>query len=177
MREDRRYKLESFARGPALLSDSVRPIPRQLWLYKARNDRWNIHEIILHLADSEANAYIQCRYLIAEPDAPAINFDAARWASTLGYFHQSARDAMDLIRRLRRVTYQLLRTASPLVWEKGGIEEHLSKPSLDEWLAIRERHIPHHIEQIDELFDEWKKKSQKTRSIPSDSTMAVRTTM
>ena len=32
-----------------------------------RPDRWSIHEIILHLADSEATCYVRCRHFIAEP--------------------------------------------------------------------------------------------------------------
>ncbi len=62
-----RPQLESFGRGPALLAIALRQFPKKMWLYKPSLDRWCIHEIILHLANSEASAYASCRQLIVEP--------------------------------------------------------------------------------------------------------------
>ncbi|MGA6953791.1 MAG: DinB family protein, partial [Candidatus Acidiferrales bacterium] len=94
-RDDRRQKVESFGRAPALLSSALRQFPKKMWLYKPSTERWSIHEIILHLADSEASAYLHCRRFIAEPGSQVPEFDAARWASSLGYFHQSTREALE----------------------------------------------------------------------------------
>src|SRR5271169_3614606 len=107
-RDERRQMLESFGRSPALLTAALRMFPKKMWLFKPAAERWSIHEIILHLADSEASSYVRCRHLIAEPGAPILKFDAGRWAGTLGYFHQSTREALELIRRLRRMTHHLL---------------------------------------------------------------------
>src|SRR5271170_7463290 len=94
MRQDaRRQKLESFGRAPALLSSALRQFPKKMWIYKPANERWSIHEIIMHLADSEASAYVRCRAYIAEPSASqTAKFSASRWAGSLGYFHQSTRE-------------------------------------------------------------------------------------
>jgi len=72
--------------------------------------------VILHLADSEATAYIRCRRLIAEPGSAVLTFDPALWAGTLGYFHQSSKEAMEIIRRLRRMTHEVLKTLPEPVW-------------------------------------------------------------
>jgi hypothetical protein len=117
-REVRRQQLESFGRAPALLSAALRQFPKKMWLHKPSPDRWSIHEIILHLADSEASAYIRCRRFIAEPESPILNFDPARWAGTLGYFHQSTREALEIIRRLRKATHQLLVALPESVWDQ-----------------------------------------------------------
>lgn len=98
--EERREKLESFGRAPALLSAALRQFPKKMWLHKVSQDRWSIHETILHLADSEASAYVRCRRLVAEPVSPALKFDPERWANTLDYFHQSTQEALGIIRRL-----------------------------------------------------------------------------
>ena len=55
-RDERRKMLESFGRAPALLSGVLRQLPKKMWLYKPSPERWSIHEIILHLADSEASS-------------------------------------------------------------------------------------------------------------------------
>src|SRR6202167_3390490 len=89
--DERRKMLESFGRAPALLSAVLRQLPKKMWLYKPSAERWSIHEIILHLADSEASSYMRCRHLIAEPGLEVAEFDPACWAGNLGHFHQSTR--------------------------------------------------------------------------------------
>jgi hypothetical protein len=156
-REVRRQQLESFGRAPALLSIALRQFPKKMWLYKPVPERWSIHEIILHLADSEASAYIRCRRFIAEPESPVLNFDPARWAGALGYFHQSTREALEIIRRLRRATYQLLIALPEPVWEHRVNDPTDGPLSLAGWIEIQERHIPHHIEQMKQSYDTWRK--------------------
>jgi hypothetical protein len=154
-RENRKHKIESFGRAPAILAAALRGFPKKMWLYKPEPDRWSIHEIILHLADSEANGYIRCRRLIAEPGQPVLEYDAQRWAGSLGYFYQSTKEALDLIRRLRRMTYQLLLALPESVW-MNTVEHPLEgQISLDHWLDLQERHIPHHIEQMKQNHTAW----------------------
>ena len=153
-RENRRQKLESFGRAPEQLAAALRQFPKKMWLYKPASNRWSIHEIILHLADNEANAYIRCRRLIAEPGKPAPTYDASVWAGTLGYFHQSTKEAFELLRRLRRMTFQLLVNLPEQVWSHTA-EEETGPLSLDQWLEMQERHIPHHNEQMRRNYEEW----------------------
>jgi hypothetical protein len=156
-REVRRQQLESFGRAPALLSAALRQFPKKMWLHKPSPDRWSIHEIILHLADSEASAYVRCRRFIAEPESPTVKFDPARWAGTLGYFHQSTREALEIIRRLRKATYHLLVALPESVWEHTVNYPTDGRLSLAGWVEIQERHIPHHIDQMKQNYDTWLK--------------------
>jgi DinB superfamily len=162
----RLQKLESFGHAPALLSTVLRDLPKQMWLYKPSSERWSVHEIILHLADSEAIAYMVCRRFIAEPGSPLLNFDGARWAETLGYFHQSTREALELVRQLRRMTYQLLLTLPEPVWERT-VEHPTQGPlTLSQWIEIQERHIPHHLDQMKQNYENWLE-TNPTREMPT----------
>jgi DinB superfamily len=154
-RDERRKMLESFGRAPALLTVVLRQLPKKMWLYKPTADRWSIHEIIVHLADSEASSYVRCRLLIAEPEKPSSEFDPALWAGTLGYFHQSTREALEIIRRLRRMTYQLLVTLPEVVWLHRLDHPTEGEMSLEKWIERQERHIPHHIEQMKGNYSLW----------------------
>jgi hypothetical protein len=172
-RDERRQMLESFGRAPSLLAATLRRLPKKMWLYKPAQDRWSIHEIILHLADSEASSYVRCRHLIAEPGRSVAEFDAARWARSLGYFHQSTSEALELIRRLRKVTYQLLAAIPESVWSHT-VRHHLEgEMSLEKWMEHQERHIPHHIEQMLRNYDLWFKanppRKSATRRAKADS--------
>src|SRR5271154_727975 len=154
-RDERRKMLESFGRAPALLSAVLRQLPKKMWLYKPSPDRWSIHEIILHLADSEASSYMRCRRLIAEPDVAVAEFDPALWAGHLGYFHQSTREAIEIIRRLRKMTYQLLVAVPEPVWSHMVEYPKEGAISLESWIERQERHIPHHMEQMTHNYSTW----------------------
>jgi hypothetical protein len=153
--DERRKMLESFGRAPALLSATLRQLPKKMWLYKPAPERWSIHEIILHLADSEASSYVRCRHLIAEPGVEVAEFDPARWAGNLGYFHQSTREALEIIRRLRKMTYQLLVAVPDSIWVNAVEYPKEGRVSLESWIERQERHIPHHMEQMRINYTAW----------------------
>ncbi|MGB7024682.1 MAG: DinB family protein [Candidatus Acidiferrales bacterium] len=155
--QGRQEKLEAFGRGPAFLSEALRKCPKKMWLYRPSTDRWSIHEIILHLADSEAEAYIRCRQFIAQPGSPALVYHASLWASSLGYFHQSTREALSLITRLRKMTHQILCYIPEPVWSHTAQHPKKGIMTLDGWLDTQLSHIPHHIEQIQENHVAWAK--------------------
>lgn len=165
-RVDRKQKLESFGRAPSLLSATLRYFPKKMWAYKPAPDRWSIHEIVLHLADSEANAYIRCRRLIAEPGKPVLSYDADAWAGSLGYFYQSSKEALEVIHRLRKMTYQLLLRLPESVWSNTVEHPESGEISLEQWLEMQERHIPHHLEQMHKNYEEWVKTHPPRRSSP-----------
>src|ERR1700722_10159173 len=154
-RDARRQTLESFGRGPALLSAAVRNFPKKMWLFKPSPEKWSIHEIILHLADREASEYVRCRLVIAEPGGHIHHIDSARWAGSLGYFHQSTREALELVRRLRRMTYQVLAALPEMVWAQTTSHPRDGEISLERWIEKQERHIPHHIAQMVENYETW----------------------
>lgn len=155
--QGRQKKLEAFGRGPVFLSEALRKCPKKMWLYRPATGRWSIHEIILHLADSEAEAYIRCRQFIAQPGSPALIYHASMWADSLGYFHQSTREALSLITRLRKMTHQILCYIPEPVWAHTAQHPKKGILTLDGWLDTQISHIPHHIEQIQENHAAWAK--------------------
>jgi DinB superfamily len=154
-REERRSLIESFGRAPALLSATLRQLPKRMWLFKPSAGRWSVHEIILHLADSEATSYVRCRHLIAEPGRQVVGFDPGRWAMSLGYFHQSTREALEIIQRLRKMTHALLVTVPDPVWLHTIEHPREGEISLARWVERQEAHIPKHIEQMVKNYETW----------------------
>jgi len=154
-RDERRHLIECFGRGPALLSASVRPLPKKMWMYQPSAGRWSIHEIILHLADREVNSYFSFRRLIAEPHYVLSEFDAAKWANSLGYFHQSTREAIEIIRRLRKMTYQLAVALPQAVWLRSVTHAQQGEITLEDWLQQQEQYIPAYVEQIRQNYISW----------------------
>ena len=63
--EERRKKIESYGRAYDQLVEALKEFPREMWPFKPAPDRWSIHEILVHLADSESNAYLRARRFLA----------------------------------------------------------------------------------------------------------------
>src|SRR5271168_5302316 len=102
-----------------------------------------------------ASSHMRCRHLIAEPDVAVAEFDPALWAGHLGYFHQSTREAIEIIRRLRKMTYQLLAAVPEPVWSHMVEYPKEGAISLESWIERQERHIPHHMEQMTQNYGTW----------------------
>ena len=152
---ERNQLLESFGHGPAFLAAALRQMPKKMWFFKSSAGRWSIHEIVVHLADSEALTYIRCRRFIVQPDARDPDTDVAQWAGSLGYFHQSTREALEVIPRLRKMTYRLLQAIPESIWTSVIEETVEARLSLEEWVRKQEHHIPRHIHDIRENYAEW----------------------
>lgn len=162
--QTRQQMVELFGRGPVLLSDALRRCPKKMWLYRPESRRWSIHEIILHLADTEAYAYICCRQFIAEPGSGIVGCDAATWATSLGYFHQSTREALGLISRLRKMTYQILCFVPDSVWSHTTQLPGNGTMTLQRWLELQSNHIPHHIEHIQQNLHDWSRTHRQRKA-------------
>lgn len=160
-KEERMQKIESYGKGYVQLTEALKQFPREMWSFKPLPDRWSIHEIIIHIADSEANAYVKCRKLIAEPGKSIAAYDQDKWSAAFHYQDQSTEAALELFRRLRLSSYNLIKTLPEPVWLKSVGSQENKTVTLDDWLEVYEQHIPGHINQMKKRYDEWRKKSLK----------------
>ena len=81
--QERTALIDRYARGPASLKAALAQIPPDALKWRPEPKRWSAHEIIVHCADSESNAHMRLRYLLAE-DKPVIQgYDQDRWAARL----------------------------------------------------------------------------------------------
>jgi hypothetical protein len=154
---ERLAKIESYGRAPEDLAAALKEFPREMWKYKPAPDRWSIHEIIIHLADSEANSFIRGRVFLAEPGKTIMAYDQDKWTRELDYHSQDTDLALDLFRCLRKSTYLILHNQPMSVWERTIVHPEAGLMTMDKWLEIYEHHIPGHINQMRNNFEAWKK--------------------
>jgi hypothetical protein len=163
MNAERRRILESFRNGPTLLTAALRRFPRKMWVYKHASNSPSIHESVCRIADSEVIEYLHCRSLVANPDSATTGIDSISWSGRLGYFYQDIKEAMGIIRALRRFTYHFLENLPEDLWTHAS-DQHIS---LDQWLAIRESNYPEQIRHMERIYYEW------LESSPSASTVTA----
>lgn len=156
MREKNRSELiESYGAAYDLLVTALARFPRAMWQYRPAPDRWTIHEIIVHITDSEANSYIRCRRLLAESGSTVLGYDEARWAVALDYHHQNVEEALELFKWLRRASYLLIKAAPDAVWTHTIVHSESGVMTADDWLDTYERHVRDHIEQMQGVYTDW----------------------
>jgi hypothetical protein len=154
-------KIEQYGRGFDLLAAALAEVPREAWSYRPGPDEWSVHEIIVHIADSESMAALRARKLIVEPGSLLMGYNEAKWADALGYKAQSADDALEVIRLARQTTYNLLKRQPDEVFRHAVTHQEYSEPyTFEGWLNIYARHIPDHIDQLKKSYEAWKNSQQ-----------------
>jgi hypothetical protein len=151
----RMHTLGAYAHGHILLARTVHHFPREMWLFKPTPDQWSIHEILAHLADSEAHGYIRCRTCIAEPGQRVVAYDEQRWSVALHYHEQPVDELLALFTQLRRLTYQLFLLLPDSVWSQTLEHAAHGELSLDDWLDLYTQHLLQHIEQMNAVYARW----------------------
>ncbi len=155
--KDRNKKIQLFGDAYRLLDEALNQFPEGMWFYKPTPENWCIHEIIVHLADSEANSYVKCRKLIAEPNKPVADYNQEIWSNELSYLNRDAKISLELFRLLRCTTFELVKSVPESIWYKsvGYIEDDTI--TLDNWLDLYSPHVQGHIEQMKRRHTEWLK--------------------
>jgi hypothetical protein len=153
--EQRIQRIESYGLAHTLLVEALLQFPREMWQFKPSPADWSIHEIVVHIADSEANSFVRCRRFIAEPGSTVMGYDQDRWANALNYHDQSIEDALELFRWLRLTSYRLIRDLPDSAWSSTIEHSESGTMRMDDWLLVYERHIPDHIEQMKANHQAW----------------------
>jgi len=156
--DERRQKIEEYARGYDLLAAAVAEIPREAWAFKPAADEWSVREILVHMGDSESMAALRLRKLVVEPGTTLMAYDESGWAGALRYQDQNPDDSLQIIRLARQTTYRLLKSLPESVFEHSVRHPEMSEPyTFDTWLGIYARHIPDHIDQMRRAYEAFTK--------------------
>jgi hypothetical protein len=155
LHSERTQKIVSYGNAYQLLVNALAEFPPEMWQYKPAVDRWSIHELVVHIADSEANSYVRCRRFIVEPGKPVMAYDENQWAVALNYHAQSTEDALELFKWLRMKSYKLIKELPEAVWSHTVYHPENGTMTFDDWLDVYERHIPEHIEQMRANYRAW----------------------
>ncbi len=149
--------IESYGNAYNLLTEALKEFPKQMWKWKPAPEKWSIHEIIIHITDSEANSYVRCRRLAAEPGSGVYGYDENLWAKNLHYHNLNTDDYLELFKWLRKLSYELIKTLPEESWQSNWVNHSENgKVTFGQWLKTYEEHIPVHIRQMKRNYEAWK---------------------
>jgi hypothetical protein len=156
---ERRALIERYANGPALLEAAFARVPIEARQWRPAPGKWSAHEIIVHCADSEANAHMRIRYLVTEKEPLIVGYDQDAWASDMNYHAHPLEPALACIRAVRANTVPLLNRLTEAQWSKVGRHTEHSKPyGALTWLETYAEHLEVHTRQLERNLAAWKNK-------------------
>ncbi len=154
---ERLEKIEIYGRGIVDLENALKEFPREMWQYKPSPTDWSIHEQIIHIADSETNAFIRFRRAVAEPGSGVYGYDQDQWANVFDYHNRSIDTALNVTRWVRQSTYDILKTLPESIFTNTVQHSQNGTMTLDDVLDTYAAHIPGHIDQMRGVYESWKK--------------------
>lgn len=143
---DRLELIERYRTGVETVDDALADIT-DAELDRVPPGGWSSRMVVHHLADSEANAYLRLRKLLAEDDAEIQGYDEARFARVLRYDRPIER-SLDVFRAVRSSSLELLELMTDGDWSRTGTHTESGPYGAEDWLRIYADHAPDHADQI-----------------------------
>jgi hypothetical protein len=153
---EREALIARYEAGPARLKAALAAVPPEALQWRPAPGEWSAHEIVVHCADSEANAALRIRYLAAEPDPLIVGYDQEEWARRFDYHALPLEPALLTVEAVRANTVPLLRRLPAEAWAKVGRHSESGSYSADRWLQIYAAHLDEHAAQIEANVAAWR---------------------
>jgi len=152
---ERTQLFEHYRNGPLLLREALTQIPERMWKYKPALNKWSVHEIVIHLADSEVQSHVRCRMILAEPGTIIMNHEEYQWSIALNYLERDLPEALTIISIMRVANSNLIQSVSQSSWLNYCTHTTRGRMTLEDWLRIYADHIPRHVGQMQRNYQEW----------------------
>jgi DinB superfamily len=144
---DRRQLLDRYRAGYGAVEEALAAATDEELDRRPQSGEWTAREVAHHLADSETQAYIRLRRLIAEDEPVIEGYDEPEYARRLHYDRPIA-SSLAVLRAVRDSSLELLESLTPAEWSRAGTHSESGAYSVDDWLEIYADHSADHADQI-----------------------------
>jgi DinB superfamily len=150
-RDERELLIDQYAGGYDEVVAALKGFPEKELVAHPIPGKWSAREIVHHLADSEGNAAIRLRKLLAEEFPVLQAYDQELYAVLLRYNLREMAPSLEMFKGARSTSLQLLRELTDEDWKRTGWHpEHGAYTTLL-WLQIYAAHAHNHAQQIRRL--------------------------
>ena len=160
---ERESLIQRYAEGAERLRSAFQKVPEDARQWRPGPGKWSAHEIVCHCADSETNASLRIRTLMAEKDPVIVGYDQDEWAVRFDYHEHPVATALGTVDAVRANTVPLLRRLSDASWSKVGRHTQSGTYSAEDWLRIYAEHLEKHSRQIERNVELWRTQASAGR--------------
>lgn len=139
--------LETLRQAPEKLRTAVSGLSDAQLDTPYREGGWTIRQVVHHLADSHANAYIRAKLALTEDWPTVKTYDEAAWAK-LADSREPVDGSLAMFRVLHERWLALLESLQEKDFQKGFVHPVMGRQTLDANLALYAWHTRHHTAHI-----------------------------
>ena len=142
--------IDEYAAGPQKLRDALtRMTPEQIDAAPVPG-KWSTRQVVCHLADFEPVYADRMKHVIAEDQPTFAGGFHQQFAEHLAYDSRDIEEELTLIDAVRNQMSRILRSLPSEAFERTGIHSVEGAMTLKSLLERITKHIPHHIQFIEE---------------------------
>jgi uncharacterized damage-inducible protein DinB len=149
--DERRAAIDVIVAAPAKLRAAVRGLDDAQLDTPYRPDGWTVRQVVHHVPDSHANAFIRFKLALTE-DTPTIKpYNEAAWANLEDSRSTPIETSLTLLDALHDRWMRILNAMSPSDFERQLTHPDSGRVTLDQLLALYAWHSKHHVAHITSL--------------------------
>lgn len=148
-----RELIDQYAAGVSKLRLAIAGLTPDDLLARPGPGAWSIHELVIHVVDSDFVGMDRMKRVIAESNPPLIGFDENLWIEHHAPHEQSLDDAIVLFEAGRRQMTRILRQLPQSAFTRIGQHSERGPLTLENLVQTFVTHVDHHLRFLHEKRD------------------------
>ena len=149
-REERNIKIAGIRGFPPIIRAAVKGLNDDQLDSRYRDGGWTVRQVVHHLADSHANAYLRFKWLVTEDHPTIKTYDQDVWAA-LPDSRLPLESSLRLLDGLHERLAGFLESLPAEALSRTGTHPERGEVTLDDLLETYADHGAHHAVQITDL--------------------------
>jgi hypothetical protein len=145
---DRRELIDRYVNGGEKLAQSIRGLTEGDLDSFPVPGTWSIHQIVIHVMDSELISTDRMKRMIAEDNPTLLGYDESKFAQNLHYHDQAVNEAVMIVAANRRLFGNVLRKLPSEAFDRVGTHNERGRLTLGDYLKAVTDHLDHHLKFI-----------------------------
>lgn len=143
--------IEEYGSGYKMLREAIEGLSEDELRFKPASDKWSIHQILIHMADSEMVSTQRLKKVLSEEEPLLMSIDQDAWADALGYEQLDREQYLLLFQLLRSSMLPILAQLTSEQVERVGNYADAGRFTFKELLEYRVQHVRGHLAQIKQV--------------------------
>jgi hypothetical protein len=147
--EYRSRLIARYASQPGELAGIVKAVPEEQVGRPLEPGGWSIHQVLVHLRDNEAQAFVPRIEMIIEQETPELqSFESDAWMEQHYDPDEVVDDILDDLADLRSRGSRLIEILEPDGWSRTGVHPSYGVRTLQWWVEYAVSHFDEHLGQL-----------------------------
>ena len=141
-------RIDKYLQGSDQLAAAIDGLAREELTAFPVADTWSIHQIVIHVLDSDLVMADRMKRIVAEERPLLMGFDETRFANRLHYHDQDPALAAELFAKNRRLVHQFLSRLPEEAFDRTGIHSERGRVTLADMIDSAIEHLDHHLKFV-----------------------------